>query len=239
MDDVTKILESLALDPAGVRQQFLSLSSFFNIVLAGVMGYLVVVIYFFSSSRSVRDKNLPIVIPVLSILMAVIMRIQGAQAVLFFGIFGILSVIRFRSDLTDQKGITFILFAVIEGLLIGVNAYLMGILAWIVVGGAILLAKRIFNSKIVIQLTIKTRGSPEAARGNLEAWFHDNNIPFVFLNSRLSLDGAKKTGEWDGRTKLAYELLPREDSELDRLLPQFNEKLAEWNYRMKMKRLGE
>jgi hypothetical protein len=235
MDDIDKFFESLALDPVGLRNQFVGLSSFVNILAAALMGYLVLVVYVFSSSRPDRDKNLSMIIPVLSILMAVMMRVQNTSAGIFFGIFGILSLIRFRSNLTDQRGITFILFAVIEGLLIGLNAYLLGLLAWLVVGGAILGSRRLFDRRLVMRMTVRTAGSADEARGRLDAWLAEQRIAFAFRGSRMTVR-AGKSGARKERTVLEYALFPPHEQALSAVLPALGERLGEWNYEMELRR---
>jgi hypothetical protein len=158
MDNYDKFMESLSLDPEGLSRQLMSFSSFFNILIACVMGFLILSIYFASSSRDRRDHNLFLVIPLLSVLMAVMMRIDGSHVISFFGIFGILSIIRFRSDITDQRGITFILFAVIEGVIVGVNAYLLALVAWVVVSAAILVARFAFQESACYRLVLRFPG---------------------------------------------------------------------------------
>jgi len=219
MDDIDQILTSLSLDPEGVAKQFMSLSSLFNIVLAGAMGFLVLLVYLVASGKANRDKNLFMVIPVLSVLMAVMMRIESPQVVVFFGIFGILSVIRFRSDLTDQKGITFILFALIEGVLVGVNAYLLAVLAWMVVGGAILLSRRIFTGRVSFRLILKSRAIQPELKEKVEAWLLGQGISYHFTSDNTSTDFAAKTGAWEQQYKMEYLLVPASEALLRSRLP--------------------
>lgn len=237
MDDTEKFLESLALDPAGLRGQIVSLSSFVNILLAALMGYLVLVVYVMASGRPGRDKNLSMIIPVLSILMAVVMRIQGAQAVLFFGIFGILSLIRFRSDLTDQKGITFILFAVIEGLLIGVNAYLLGLVAWLAVGGAILLAKWLFNRRAAFRLIVKANGNGLEPKARLMPYLEALGVSCAFSGSNLTNERSGKDDHWEERCKMEFALFPKDEKAFLARLPEVSQQLREWDCEIELKRL--
>lgn len=237
MDDTEQLLGSLSLDPEGIARQFMSLAALFNIVLAGLMGFLVLLVYLASSHKDDRDRNLFTVIPVLAILMAVMMRIEGPQMVVFFGIFGILSIIRFRSDLTDQKGITFILFAVIEGVLTGINAYLLALLAWLVVGGAILLSRRLFQERFIFRLLVKTPKVDNDARREVELWLKARNLNYRFAGCSTSSEQNAKIGAWDDRLKLEFFVFPDGDMAFYDLLPELTEQLKAWGMELELKRV--
>lgn len=235
MDDIDQILNSLSLDPDGIARQFMSLSSLFNIVLAGAMGFLVLLVYLIASGKENRDKNLFMVIPVLSILMAVMMRIESPQIVVFFGIFGILSVIRFRSDLTDQKGITFILFALIEGVLVGVNAYLLALLAWIVVGGAILLSRRLFTGRLSFRLVLRSPKIETDLRDRLEGWLTVQGLSHHFVTDTVATE-QNKSGAREQKYRMEYLVFPATEQQLRSRLPSLVDQTAAWGLEMELKK---
>jgi len=224
MDNYSKFLESLSLDATGLGRQLMSLSAFFNILAASVVGFLVLGVYIASSGMERRDRNLYTVIPLLSVLMAVMMRIDGPQAISFFGIFGIMSVIRFRSDITDQKGITFILFAVIEGVIVGVNAYILALLAWLVVSGAILAGRYLFNRRVAYKLAVGSSSPfPEKLREELTDWFQKREVLAVFSGFRMSSERARKSGAWKERYRAEFTLFPKSDEAFISLVPAFSD----------------
>lgn len=237
MDDIDQLLTSVSLDPDGIVRQFMSLSSLFNIVLAGGFGFLVLLVYRIASERENRDKNLFMVIPVLSILMAVMMRIESPQIVVFFGIFGVLSVIRFRSDLTDQKGITFILFALIEGVLVGVNAYLLALLAWMVVGGAILLSRRIFSGRQTFRLILKSNRIDPDLRKTVEALLAGHGLQPRYAAGSASTDFQAKLGTWEARSRLEFLLFPSSEEMMGTVLPNLVSQLTEQGLEIELKKL--
>lgn len=208
MDDVDQFLKSLTLDQEGLAQQWMSLSSIVTILVAGAFGFLVLWVYQQASAHENRDRILFTVIPVLTILMAVIMRIEGVQIVLFFGIFGILSIVRFRSEITDQKGITFILFAVILGVLVGVGNYVLAFFAWALVTAAILLARRIFRDRTTYQLTVKIGIPLPEGRRILESWLAAHGLEHRFGSFATVTSRGAKTGEWEKTLRLEYRILP-------------------------------
>lgn len=237
MDRYDKFLEALSLDVEGLGEQFMSLSSFANILFASAMGFLVLAVYLASSGRERRDKNLYMVIPVLSALMAVMMRVDGSQAVSFLGIFGILSVVRFRSDITDQKGITFILFAVIEGVIVGVNAYLLALLAWAVVGAAILTGRYLFGRRrsyrLVLRYPRERHGSagPEAL-----AWLGARGIPSTFTGFSASVEYSEKSKSWEERYKAEFMLFPKDEASMLGSLPEYLDEMKGMGIEAELKR---
>ena len=226
MDNYDQFLQALSLDREGLSRQFLSFPAFLNILTAAFMGFMVLTIYLSSSGRDKRDRNLYLVIPVLTVLMAVIMRISGPQVISFFGIFGIMSVIRFRSDITDQKGITFILFAVIEGVIIGVNEYLLAVLAWFEVSGAILVGRYLFSHRVTYRLILRFDGMPLAeTKAEVLRWFSARGIPANFTGFELSSDFSNKGQEWSQGAKSEFMVFPKHEDALVALMPAFIEEM--------------
>lgn len=119
-----------------------------SIGVSFLFGLAILLVYVFSNRHKKLDDSLTEVIPLLTVLMSVMMQIDSSiQAVTFFGIFGVLSIVRFRSALTDQKGITFILFAVIMGVLVGTKQYYLSSLAFAVLAIMILLIRRVLPAR--------------------------------------------------------------------------------------------
>jgi hypothetical protein len=236
MDNLDKFMESLSLDPEGLSKQFLSFAAFFNILAAAVTGFLVLLVYLISSGKDKRDRNLYMVIPVLCVLMAVMMRVSGPQIISFFGVFGILSVIRFRSDITDQKGITFILFAVIEGVIVGVNAYLLAALSWVVVGGAILIGRYFFSHRTIYRLTLGFPGIATAeGKEAAVAWFEARGVGASCGAFRVE-SGISKRDEWQASSRAEYSLFPRDEKRLIDLMPKYAEEMKEKGIEVEFKR---
>jgi hypothetical protein len=235
MDNFDKFMESLALDPIGLSNQVLSFASFINILVAAATGFLVLAVYLASSGKERRDRNLYMVIPVLCVLMAVMMRITGPQVISFFGVFGILSIIRFRSDITDQRGITFILFAVIEGVIIGANDYLIAFLAWVVVGGAILIGRYFFSNRWMYRLTatFATIATAEA-RDEIAAWFAERDIEVSCTAFRT--ESYREKDRWEKCTKAEFTLFPKDERKLIDLMPAYAETMRQAGVEIDLKR---
>lgn len=237
MDTMDEFWQSLSLDAEGLSRQFLSFSAFFNILAAALMGFMILAIYLSSSGREKRDRNLYLVIPVITILLAVMMRVSGPAVMAFFGIFGIMSVIRFRSDITDQKGITFILFAVIEGVIIGVNAYLLALMAWIVVSGAILVGRYLFHHRVTYRLTLRCAASPaEGFKAEVLAWFRSRKVPASFTGLSVSCEFSNKAQDWAEEAKAEFMVFPGHEDALVALMPDFIQLMRERRVEVEFRR---
>lgn len=214
MDDMDKFFEALSLDETGLSRQLVGVSSLLTLAVAALFGFMILMVYLKASGRETRDRNLFMVIPVLTILMAVIMRIEGAQIILFFGIFGILSIVRFRSDLTDQKGITFILFSVIQGVLVGVNNYVLAALAFLVVASAIFIARFVFPHRVHFRMILKVEGDPLKVRDIAETWMEENKLTYRYVGFTGDQGFSTKNQAWESRMRIEYEISLPEEGDL-------------------------
>ncbi|OHD40940.1 MAG: hypothetical protein A2015_17055 [Spirochaetes bacterium GWF1_31_7] len=146
MDNTDKLLEMVFSGGYSLEGQLVGLSAAINILFAAIIGFLIIGVYILTTDKGKKDLPLVQSIPVLSILMSVIMRIDGSRAAIFFGIFGILSIVRFRSELTDQKGITFILFSIIMGLLSGMGNFILAGVSFVIISSVIIIIRYSFKS---------------------------------------------------------------------------------------------
>ena len=212
MDDFEKILESISLDNAGLQNQLISFASITNIILSTLSGFVVFIIYYYSTEKSKRDFSLFQIIPSLSVLMTVIMRMQGGRVAIFFGIFGVLSIVRFRSVLTDQKGITFILFSIINGLLIGLGNYVLSLIAIIFVSLIFVISKHIIKSNNRVLVTVKSKNLSQTSQ-LIEDFFKIHKINFNFLTPTLKFD-INKNNHLEDFSKLEYYIYYKTDRQL-------------------------
>lgn len=232
------MLEALGLDLTHLEQNWLSLASLLPILLAACFGFLILLVYVTSSGKEKRDRNLHMVIPVLCILMSVIMRVEGAQIVLFFGIFGILSIVRFRSEITDQKGITFILFAVIQGVLVGVANYLLAGLAFVIVAAAIYLSRLFFGLPPHFRLIFKVEDEVAEARSQIETWLTKQGLNFHLTEISVE-QSVDKRELWERKRRLEFELRTAPGADYLRQIEAVLDQAQAWGYELEVKKSGE
>lgn len=225
MDDVDKFLDSLGLYSTDNSSHLANLGSAVSIVIASLIGFLILLTYIKTAGKDLRDRNIFPVIPILTILMAVIMRIEGAQILLFFGIFGILSIVRFRSEITDQKGISFILFAVIEGVLIGVNNYLLAFSAFVLVTLSITIANSAFPHRSRFDLSIKIDKFPSELKTEIESLFKEFSLNFSYRGFKSVQVYLQKKASWAVRTQVRYVLSCNKNVNFEESWQQLSQKL--------------
>ncbi len=235
MDDFEKFLESIALDSASLTNQLLSLSSIYNILLAAVVGFLIILIYYKTTSKAERDYYLIQALPVLTILMTVIMRMQGGRVAIFFGIFGVLSIVRFRSSLTDPKGLTFILFSIIMGLLIGVGNYVLVMLSFLVISVIIIILRKILKTCNKIVVEIKANVPIIELHNKVEEAFTKLNFNYQLVHISGKFD-RNKNNQLEEIKRIEYEIFYKDYDDIIKKYENFVSIIKENNFEVEFKR---
>ena len=212
MDDFEKILQTIAFDRAGLQNQLMSLTAIIAMLISVLFGFAIFGIYYYSSQKAKRDLGMCQVIPSLSLLMTILIRMQGGHVAVFFGIFGVLSIVRFRSELTDQKGITFILFGLICGLLVGLGNYLLAALGILTLCVIFFSLKRIVATRNKVSVVIKSDNLQKTS-ALIEPFFEENNIAYSFMTPSLKFD-VNKNNVLEDFSKLEYYIFYKTNKEL-------------------------
>ncbi|HOV14920.1 MAG TPA: DUF4956 domain-containing protein [Spirochaetota bacterium] len=235
MDNIDKLFEAISLDEKGLISQFASLGSIVNILLAAIFGFLILFVYLLVTDRSTRDMSLSLTLPVLTILMTVIMRMQGGRVAIFFGIFGVLSIVRFRSELTDQKGITFILFSIIMGLLLGIGNYILTFMGYIIITVTIFIIKFNFKPVNKYYFSITTQISFEVAKKTVEDFFKSKNVDFRILFVTGKCEFSLKRNQKEDFKKIIYQVFYKDYSDIMNIYEELYSSLKESNIEIEMK----
>lgn len=214
MDDSEKFLESIFFDKGGMESQLLSLSSVINILIAAVFGFLILFVYLRTSSSDKKDSTLPLTIPVLTMLMATIMRMQGGRIAIFFGIFGVLSIVRFRSELTDQRGITFILFSIVIGVLVGLSNYVLVVIAFLIITIVIFIIKYTFRVPKKNLFIFKFEDVNNETKDHIEEFFNDHDLRYKLLSVSCKYEYDNKKSAQINQKRLEYELYDLSDEDV-------------------------
>ena len=237
MDDFEKILQTIAFDGAGVQHQLMSLTAIIPILISVLLGFLIFGVYYYSSSKAKRDLGMCQVIPSLSLLMTILIRMQGGHVAVFFGIFGVLSIVRFRSELTDQKGITFILFGLISGLLVGLGNYVLAALGLLALFIIFFSLRRIVETRNKVSVVIKSDNLQKTS-DIIEGFFRDNNIAYSFLTPSLKFD-VNKNNILEDFSKLEYFIYYKTDKELVTIYDKLIVIIKENNMQIEIKNIKE
>ncbi len=236
MDNIDKLFEAISLDERGLISQFASIGSIFNILLAAIFGFLILLIYHLITDRSTKDNSLSLTLPLLTILMTVIMRMQGGRVAIFFGIFGILSIVRFRSEITDQKGITFILFSIIVGLLIGIGNYILTFMAYIIITGVLFIIKYSFKPLIRYHIIATSQVPFGFVKETIESFFKNKNVDFKMVDIVGKCEFNLKRNQKEDFKKIVYMVFCRDQNQIMDIYETLYNNLKETNIEIDMKK---
>ncbi|MDB5384576.1 MAG: hypothetical protein JWM11_222 [Planctomycetaceae bacterium] len=105
-----------------------------RLVLALLFGLVVVGIYKATRRAGSAAITFPATLVLLSILIAMVTQVIGANVARAFSLVGALSVVRFRTVVRDTKDTAFVIFAVVVGMAAGAGQASIGICGLIIVG---------------------------------------------------------------------------------------------------------
>ena len=237
MDDFEKILQTIAFDRTGLQNQLMSLPAIIAIIISVLFGFAIFGIYYYSSPKAKRDLAMCQVIPSLSLLMTILIRMSGGHVAVFFGIFGVLSIVRFRSELTDQKGITFILFGLISGLLVGLGNYVLAALGVLALFGIFFALKNVVAKRNKVSVTIKSDNLQKTS-AIIEPFFEENNIAYAFMTPSLKFD-VNKNNILEDFSKLEYYIFYKTNKELVSIYDKLIVIIKENNMQIEIKSIKE
>ncbi len=208
MDDFEKFLETLSLDRTGLVNQIMSLSSIIHIILAALFGFLILLLYIKTNKQKNIDDTLIPTIPLLVILMTVLMRMEGGKAIIFFGIFGVLSIVRFRANISQQKDVAYILFAIITGVLIGVSNFLLVLITFVVISFVILIIHYIFYKKNDFSESVVFSAPKKISelKEEIEKLFNEDKVRFKLIDIQNEYSYSKKILNYEYKTTLLYKV---------------------------------
>ncbi|MBR6198848.1 MAG: hypothetical protein IKQ61_01145, partial [Spirochaetales bacterium] len=150
---------------------------------------------------------------------------------------GVLSIVRFRSELTDQKGITFILFGLISGLLVGLGNYVLAALGLLALFIIFFSLRRIVETRNKVSVVIKSDNLQKTS-DIIEGFFRDNNIAYSFLTPSLKFD-VNKNNILEDFSKLEYFIYYKTDKELVTIYDKLIVIIKENNMQIEIKNIKE
>ncbi len=94
-----------------------------NITLAFVLGFLVSMVYRFTSHHKAISPTFMLTMVILSMVVALVMMVIGNSIARAFSLVGALSIIRFRTAIKDNRDIAYVFFALAAGMAAGIGKY--------------------------------------------------------------------------------------------------------------------
>ncbi|WP_460049716.1 DUF4956 domain-containing protein [Spirochaeta dissipatitropha] len=195
-----------------------------SLTISFLTGLAILMVYVLSNRYRKLDDSLTEVIPLLTVLMSVMMQIDNSvQAVTFFGIFGVLSIVRFRSALTDQKGITFILFSVILGVLVGTHQYLLSLVAFITLSIMVLSIPHILPSRNFFIARCKIKSDHIQKKRAIEEYIGSLGLRYKIVSTRGESAFRPNGKEKSPALELELEIRRPRGSDMSQIYIDFNE----------------
>lgn len=106
---------------------FLDSTSVLPVAVAMFMGIFIALLYQLTNTLNEYSKSFSFTICVTSIIMAVVSMTVNNNIAVSIGLFGILSILRFRSSITNIKDMAYLLLSVAIGLTAGSNNFALSI----------------------------------------------------------------------------------------------------------------
>jgi hypothetical protein len=123
MDDFISLLEGGASSAPDYTLSSMGLS----LLLAFVIGQLIAWVYVGTHNGLSYSRNFTQSLVLLTMVVALVMYVIGNSIVTAFGLIGALAIIRFRNVLKDTRDTTFIFFALVLGMALGSQRYMVAV----------------------------------------------------------------------------------------------------------------
>jgi len=121
----------------------------FNLILAFAVGIGISFVYQKTHQGLSYSRPFLSTLVLMTVLGSVVMMVVSQNFIGAFALLGAFSLIRFRTILKETRDIAFVFFALVEGVAVGTNNYVIALLSTAVVSGMIFLLKRINFGSIV------------------------------------------------------------------------------------------
>ncbi len=131
-------------------------------LLASCIGMFISYIYRFNAVAFSVERQFTFTLTTICVIVAVVMSVIGSNLVLSLGLIGALSIIRFRSVIKNTVDMSYLFWAIAEGLSVGAGAYTVTFVSTIGLAGLMILLRymqRFPEASADYILTIQTDGN--------------------------------------------------------------------------------
>lgn len=139
-----------------------------SLLVAFVMSLFIVFVYRKTFSGIVYNKNMPLTIMLLAMVVAMIIRTINSNLSLSLGMVGALSIVRFRTAVKEPLDTSFMFWAITAGIMSGAGLYITGIVATLLLG-VVYYVSYMVGSKAKSQYLLVVRYSTQAEAAVSEA----------------------------------------------------------------------
>lgn len=174
-----------------------------NILVAGIMGFLIFVSYFISHRGTIYSKKFNVSLVVLTVMTAMVMTVIGNNVALSLGMVGALSIVRFRTAIKDSRDTVYIFWTIIAGICCGVGDYIVAGIGSAVVFVLFLLFGAIKNNNRMLIIIRGERAAENSIQGVVFKFFDhkatmrvknttDKSVEFIYEITAKMLASAEK-----------------------------------------------
>lgn len=174
-----------------------------NILVAGIMGFLIFVSYHISHRGTIYSKKFNVSLVVLTVMTAMVMTVIGNNVALSLGMVGALSIVRFRTAIKDSRDTVYIFWTIIAGICCGVGDYLVAGIGSAVVFVLFLFFGAIKNNNRMLIIIRGERAAENSIQGVVFKFFEhkatmrvknttDKSVEFIYEITAKILDTAEK-----------------------------------------------
>jgi len=121
----------------------------FNLIIAFIIGIGISFVYQKTHQGLSYSRPFLSTLVLMTVLGSVVMMVVSQNFIGAFALLGAFSLIRFRTILKETRDIAFVFFALVEGVAVGTNNYVIALLSTAVVSGMIFFLKKINFGSIV------------------------------------------------------------------------------------------
>lgn len=172
---------------AGVSLDYTLSTIILNIIFAFLIGFVLAWVYQRTFRGLSYSASFVSSLVLLTVAGSVLVMIVGNSLARAFSLFGAFSIIRFRTAVKETRDIVFVFLALIFGMAVGTNNYMIAVISVALVGGGILLMHRrqygvVAAADQILSLTFPDKG--------------DTKVMLNFFTANLSAHQLVNLASW-------------------------------------------
>lgn len=186
-----------------------------HIISAALIAIAIYISYWYTHVGTAYSKKFNVSLITLTILTATVMTVIGNNVALSLGMVGALSIVRFRTAIKDSRDTTYIFWAIIVGICLGVGDYLVAGVGSAVVFVVLLFMGRVRNENRILLIIRASRSKEIEIEGIVFEYFNkkalmkvknttEQAVEFIFEMSRSAYNLSYKRDQ--GITQKLYAL---------------------------------
>jgi hypothetical protein len=164
----------------------------FVMLFTFAVGHFIGFVYMWTHEAISYSRTFVASLAVLPMLIALMMLVMAGSLLFAFGLLAVFGVIRFRNVLKDTRDTTFVIWAIMEGLMIGTMRYSTALIGVVGLAGAFFyLRLTSFGTRhrYDAMLTLRLNGAPAVA-AQLKKYLSRHALSATLLSERRANEGA-------------------------------------------------